>query len=206
MDALGPLATKTSARTPGSARRGQKGGGSDDPDDAAEIVGTAEHPFWSLTRESWVDLGELQPGERLLLADGAEGVVESVQPEYALLWGGGTLGTPTNDNGLFSVYNFKVHEWHTYHVAPAVDQPAVFVHNAACPTTAIVPYEAPGGPIVPYKAPGGPIVPYEAPGGPIASYYPPNKGFASGEGGAFTLAPGAVIDRVGGTGGRCPRR
>lgn len=49
-----------------------------------------------------------QPGERLLLADGGEGVVESVQAEYALLSGNGSLGTPTNEHGPFSVYNFKV--------------------------------------------------------------------------------------------------
>ncbi|MEZ5993108.1 MAG: DNA/RNA non-specific endonuclease [Planctomycetota bacterium] len=77
-------------------------------------------------------MGELQLGERLLLADGGEGVVESVQTENALLSGHGSLGTPTNDNGLFSVYNFKVHDWHTYHVAASVDQPFVFVHNAPC--------------------------------------------------------------------------
>jgi hypothetical protein len=125
---------RTSARTPGSARRGEKGGESrdGDPDDAAAIVGTAEHPLWSLTRDCWVNLGELQPGERLLLADGAEGVVVSVRTEFALSWGRGTLGTPTNGHGLFSVYNFKVHDWPTYHVAESVDQPFVFVHNAAC--------------------------------------------------------------------------
>jgi len=99
---------------------------------AAPAVRFANHPFWSLTRDCWVNLGELQPGERLLLADGGEGVVECVQAEYALPCGGGTLGTPTNERGLFSVYNFKVHEWHTYHVAEYVDRPFVFVHNAPC--------------------------------------------------------------------------
>ncbi|MCA8937443.1 MAG: hypothetical protein KDB68_14695 [Planctomycetes bacterium] len=52
-------------------------------------------------------MGELQLGERLLLADGGEGVVESVQTENALLSGHGSLGTPTNEHGLFSVYNFR---------------------------------------------------------------------------------------------------
>jgi len=63
---------RTSARTPGSARRGEKRGesGDDDPDDTAAIGGTAEHPFWSLTRECWVNLGELQPGERMSLTTG----------------------------------------------------------------------------------------------------------------------------------------
>jgi hypothetical protein len=104
-------------RDPGSARRGatgSKGGDADDGDDPATITGTDEHPFWSLTRDGWVAMGELKPGERLLLADG-EATVTAIRIEH--------LDTPV------TVYNFEVADWHTYHVG---SQAAgwVFVHNA----------------------------------------------------------------------------
>jgi len=61
-------------REAGSAWRGGlglEGGDAEDGDDlSGAITGTDEHPFWSLTRNGWVAMGELKPGERLLLAGG----------------------------------------------------------------------------------------------------------------------------------------
>jgi hypothetical protein len=104
-------------RDPGSARRGAsglKGGDAEDGDDlSATITGTDEHPFWSLTRDGWVAMGELKPGERLLLADGAATVTD-IRIER--------LETPV------TVYNFEVADWHTYHVG-SQEAGWVFVHN-----------------------------------------------------------------------------
>jgi hypothetical protein len=104
-------------RDPGSARRGAsglKGGDAEDGDDlSATITGTDEHPFWSLTRDGWIAMGELKPGERLLLADGAA-TVTGIRIER--------LETPV------TVYNFEVADWHTYYVG-SQEAGWVFVHN-----------------------------------------------------------------------------
>ncbi|MCG3183562.1 MAG: hypothetical protein ICCCNLDF_01666 [Planctomycetes bacterium] len=78
-------------------------------------------------------MGRLQPGERLLLADGSEAVVETLEREYAPAvfenWtpgqaATGTLGTPADPTtGTFTTYNFEVADWHTYFAAH------VWVHN-----------------------------------------------------------------------------
>lgn len=44
----------------------------------------------------------------------------------------GTLGTPGNTSGQFTVYNFQVEDYHTYYAAPEADKPFVWVHNANC--------------------------------------------------------------------------
>jgi hypothetical protein len=103
-------------RDPGSARRGSsgsKGGDAEDGDDPATITGTDEHPFWSLTRNAWVEMAALKPGERLLLADG-EATVTDIRIEH--------LDRPV------TVYNFEVADWHTYHVGTQ-EAGWVFVHN-----------------------------------------------------------------------------
>ncbi|MDC1142324.1 polymorphic toxin-type HINT domain-containing protein [Planctomycetota bacterium] len=95
----------------------------------ATIVGTDEHPFWSLSRDQWVEMGHLGVGERLLLSDGTETTVTTRKVEYAVS-GRATMGSSLNDDGFFTVYNFRVADWHTYHASPNANQPAVWVHNA----------------------------------------------------------------------------
>ena len=80
----------------------------------ATITGTPEHPFWSLTRHDWIGMGELKPGERLLLAGGQTATTTNVRTEH--------LATPV------TVYNFEVADWHTYHVGTA-ETGWVYVHN-----------------------------------------------------------------------------
>ncbi|MCC7509156.1 MAG: hypothetical protein IT464_07250 [Planctomycetes bacterium] len=84
------------------------------------LTGTPEHPFWSVTRGSWVAMGELTPGETLSLAGGPNSgagsttaTVTHTRTEH--------LATPV------TVYNFEVADWHTYHVGTAAGW--VFVHN-----------------------------------------------------------------------------
>ncbi len=68
-------------------------------------------------------MGRLQPGERLLLSDGREAVVETLEREYAPAvfdnWtpgqsATGTIGTPADPaTGTFTTYNFDVADWQT---------------------------------------------------------------------------------------------
>jgi len=109
-------------REAGSAWRGAsglEGGDAEDGDDlSGTITGTDEHPFWSLTRNGWVAMGDLKPGERLLLADG-EATVTAARIEQ--------LAEPV------TVYNFEVADWHTYHVG-SQEAGWVFVHNTCALT------------------------------------------------------------------------
>lgn len=78
-DTLIHLTYKREARS--SRRSEEKGGNADDGDGPATLIGTAEHPFWSLTRNQWVNMGELAAGERLRLDNGSAivtGVKEKV--------------------------------------------------------------------------------------------------------------------------------
>jgi len=108
-------------RDSGSAWRGAsglEGGDAEDGDDlSGAIIGTDEHPFWSLTRNGWIAMGDLKPGERLLLADG-EATVTAARIEQ--------LAEPV------TVYNFEVADWHTYHVG-SQEAGWVFVHNLCDP-------------------------------------------------------------------------
>jgi Pretoxin HINT domain len=74
------------------------------------LSGTPIHPIWSLDRQNWVPLGELQPNERLA---GARGNV--------------TVETLSFDHKCQSVYNIEVHGQHVYQVSEL----GVLVHNAA---------------------------------------------------------------------------
>jgi hypothetical protein len=89
--------------------------------DVSELIGTWEHPFWSMDREEWVPMGELKIGERLHVADaGIEAKVTSLSVEQA----------PAGET--FRTFNFEVEGWHTYFVAPKASPPgsaAVWVHN-----------------------------------------------------------------------------
>ncbi|MBX3475847.1 MAG: hypothetical protein KF754_15865 [Planctomycetes bacterium] len=94
-------------RAHGSAWRGAQESGADsdaDPDESI-LVGTDEHPFWSIDRNEWVPMGKLRVGERLSLADGSFATVTSINfelsPRTTGRWnppsaGSGQAGQPCN--------------------------------------------------------------------------------------------------------------
>ena len=73
------------------------------------LTGTPQHPIWSIERQDWVELGDLEVGEHLLTEDGP---VE-VQSKRLL-------------STAEAVYNFEVHGHHIYQVGEL----GVLVHNA----------------------------------------------------------------------------
>ncbi|MEW6743536.1 MAG: RHS repeat-associated core domain-containing protein, partial [Planctomycetota bacterium] len=75
------------------------------------LQGTPNHPIWSLGRECWVAMGELEVGEAL---SGTGGPVTVVARDLEL--------------GRFLVYNLLVHDAHSYRVGAL----GVLVHNG-CP-------------------------------------------------------------------------
>jgi hypothetical protein len=92
--------------------------------DGTVIESTDNHPIWSVDRQAFVAVDQLQPGERLQSLD-AELAVERVE----------RVGyCPT-------VYNLEVHGQHVYHVA----ETSILVHNADYATTDKKPIQpAPG--------------------------------------------------------------
>lgn len=74
----------------------------------------------------WVAMGELKPGERLLLAGGQAATATAVRIER--------LADPV------TVYNFEVADWHTYHVG-SQEAGWVFVHNLCKPRAYSVAFE-----------------------------------------------------------------
>jgi hypothetical protein len=78
-------------------------------DGLSEPIGTtANHPFWSIDRQSFVRADSLQPGERLRGADGPHavvGVIPRAAPE--------------------AVYNLEIQVDHVYHVSSG----GLLVHN-----------------------------------------------------------------------------
>jgi len=82
------------------------------PDGTTEVLeGTTVHPIWSVDRNDWIQLSELQEGERLQATDGIATVVS-----IAIV----STNVP--------VYNIEVHGEHVYQVGEL----GVLVHNA-CP-------------------------------------------------------------------------
>jgi RHS repeat-associated protein len=76
------------------------------------LLTTAEHPFWSVTDDAWVNAEDLRPGDRLLSVDGRTAVtVTSVR-----VW-----------TGLEAMYNLTVDGIHTYYVMAG--STSVLVHN-----------------------------------------------------------------------------
>ena len=73
------------------------------------LTGTPQHPIWSIERQDWVELGDLEIGEHLWTEDGP------VEVQFVRL-----LSTAE------SVYNLEVHGHHIYQVGDA----GVLVHNA----------------------------------------------------------------------------
>jgi hypothetical protein len=72
---------------------------------------TYHHPFWSLTRLTWIDAHDLQPGEELRVDGGAVATVVGL----------------VNYGGFATMYDLTVEEIHTYHVV--VGDSPVLVHN-----------------------------------------------------------------------------
>jgi len=120
--------------------RRESGSATQDPD--STLVGTRVHPFWSVDRAAWVDMGDLLVGERLRLLDGSFATVTRVQAEHAPCadpdWipgaaAKGTHGTQADPHtGTFTTYNFEVAQWHTYFAAPVGStstHASAWVHN-----------------------------------------------------------------------------
>ncbi|MFG2912346.1 RHS repeat-associated core domain-containing protein [Kitasatospora sp. NPDC048298] len=80
-------------------------------DDQAKITSTHHHPYWSETRQQWVDAGELTPGEQLRQPDGTTLTIQSVRNyPYAV-----------------TTHNLTVSLLHTYYVLAGTTP--VLVHN-----------------------------------------------------------------------------
>jgi hypothetical protein len=78
-------------------------------EDGSSVEGTAIHPFWSLDRQGWVPMGELQVGE-LLQSEHGSVAVASLAVHHRPC----------------EVYNIEVHGEHVYQVGDL----GVLVHNA----------------------------------------------------------------------------
>jgi hypothetical protein len=77
--------------------------------DGETITGTPQHPIWSMERQDWIELGDLEIGEHLWTEDGP---IEITDRRFL----------PTGE----SVYNIEVHGHHIYQVGDV----GVLVHNA----------------------------------------------------------------------------
>ena len=72
------------------------------------LSATASHPFWSASREDWVEAGELELGEYVATRDGIVQLTRrALRP------------------GLHKVYNIEVHQTHNYYVSNL----GILVHN-----------------------------------------------------------------------------
>ncbi len=76
---------------------------------ALQVTGTAEHPFWRADNSDWAAMGDLEPGDLLLLADGTTVEVESLK----------ALKKPAQ------VFNLTVDRPHNFRVGEA----GALVHN-----------------------------------------------------------------------------
>jgi hypothetical protein len=66
----------------GSRRTNSNGDGDaedGESDDQHKIIGTKVHRFWSVTRFEWIEMVDLEVGERLLLADGTANSTVNLQ-------------------------------------------------------------------------------------------------------------------------------
>ena len=79
------------------------------------VTGTPDHPFYSVSRQTWVAAGDLRVGEFLRTDDNLVAQVEGVsKPRF----------------GRFEVYNIEVEHFHTYYVGNKGS--GVLVHNGGC--------------------------------------------------------------------------
>ncbi len=84
------------------------------PSLGAELICTAEHPFFAMNRGNFVPAGSLRIGDELLTADGGMAIVIGNTAQLA-------------ENGeSFTTYNFEVEEFHTYFAG--ID--GIWVHNS----------------------------------------------------------------------------
>ncbi len=83
--------------------------------DEGIIETTEDHPFWNVTDQAWQPAEDLDPGDKLLAADGQEVAV---------------IGLDTSSPTRAAAYNLTVSEIHTYYVL--VGEAPVLVHNE-CP-------------------------------------------------------------------------
>ncbi|MFF4816090.1 polymorphic toxin-type HINT domain-containing protein [Kitasatospora sp. NPDC001309] len=80
--------------------------------DQSKITSTHHHPYWSETRQQWVDAGDLTPGEKLRQPDGTTLTIQSVRNyPYAV-----------------TTHNLTVSLLHTYYVQAG--STPVLVHNS----------------------------------------------------------------------------
>ena len=86
------------------------------------LSGSAEHPLWIVEVGDWVEMGELQSGWHLLLANGDLATIRNVSIDYS--------------SAPVALYNFEVEDWHTYYVASGESVDFVWVHNACGPAAA----------------------------------------------------------------------
>jgi|GEM_PF-5870492 len=77
------------------------------------VTTTPDHRFYSASREAWVPVGSMRPGESLRNAQGAVTTVESI-------------GSPRH--GFIELYNLEVEEFHTFFVGSGGAGSAL-VHN-----------------------------------------------------------------------------
>ncbi|MEV4715050.1 polymorphic toxin-type HINT domain-containing protein [Micromonospora sp. NPDC049374] len=111
------------------------------PDGATAVINTTQHHlFWSETRNTWIDGGDLAVGEDLLSLHNATVPVGAVHAY----------------DGAATMYDLTVDQTHTYYVM-AGDTP-VLVHNTNCPIGSVT---GPGGEVLP--------LPRGAAGTPVAT-------------------------------------
>ena len=99
-----------------------------DGDDGSlhELIGTPNHPVWSVSRHAWVPMAEIELREHVWLAHGR--LAEVVERRLA----------PTAEGEASASYNFEVEDWHTYFAGDDL----VWVHNGP-PACRITPGERP---------------------------------------------------------------
>ncbi|EKQ57371.1 peptidoglycan-binding protein, partial [Clostridium sp. Maddingley MBC34-26] len=78
--------------------------------EGTKIDTTENHRFW-VVNEGWIEAGNLEEGDKVLLSSGKIAEVSKVSKEKL--------------DKAIKVYNFEVSDWHTYFVSDA----GVFVHN-----------------------------------------------------------------------------
>jgi Holliday junction resolvase-like predicted endonuclease len=111
---------RESSGNSGTSSSGDGDADDGDPDGLHTIVGTKVHRFWSVTRSEWIEMVDLEVGERLLLADGSFAVIIRNELEQA------------DEGNTFTTYNFEVPDWSSYYVAAdgsGSKDSAVWVHN-----------------------------------------------------------------------------
>lgn len=79
---------------------------------------TDEHPFWSVSRNAWVNAGDFQVGEQVTSPTGHLQTLT-------------TTHRSEHPDG-FPVFNFQVEGWHSYFVSSATASSPVLAHNADC--------------------------------------------------------------------------